>query len=239
MLWRQLEHEWRTAASPGDAFGPWLFTPDLDHRTRLTTGALGTDSHALPAGRASKARRCTAFGTAWPRFSSNEARSFKPKPDSVTPTRQPLCASTPMHSRSSMLRLPTQSNGTSTILPCAMPISRRPQHDPDRWTHEPTNQLRASCRDPVSFGTPNASPPTRPSGSTSANNAAVDSRIVRQSKSETWVADHFFDVKGVGAIVGVGAVAGSVRPDAHRRTRSLASRIPSVRASDQSSTAIW
>lgn len=67
-------------------------------------------------------------------------------------------------------------------------------------------------------------------------------RIVHQSKSETCVADDFFDVEGVGAlvapIVGVGAVAGSARPAAHRLTRSLASRIPSFRASDQSSTAI-
>lgn len=78
--------------------------------------------------------------------------------------------------------------------------------------------------------------------STSADNAAVKSRIVRQSKSETWFAGGVFDVAGGGAlvtpIVGVGAVAGSVRPDAQRRTCPLASRIPSVRASDQSSTAI-
>ena len=84
--------------------------------------------------------------------------------------------------------------------------------------------------------------PGPPSGSTSANHAAVDSRIVRQSKSDAWVPDEFFDMDGVGAlaapIVGVGTVARSVIPVAHRRTRSLASRIPSVRASDQSSTAI-
>ena len=76
----------------------------------------------------------------------------------------------------------------------------------------------------------------------SAYNASVNSWIVRQSKSETWVAHVVFDVEGVGAlaapIVGVVAAAGSVRPDAHLRTRSLASRIPRVRASDQSSRAI-
>lgn len=41
MLWNRLEHDWRTRAQPGDVFGPWLFSPDFDHHTRLTTGALG------------------------------------------------------------------------------------------------------------------------------------------------------------------------------------------------------
>lgn len=41
MLWHQLEHDWRTRAHPGEAFGPWVFSPDFDHRIRLTTGALG------------------------------------------------------------------------------------------------------------------------------------------------------------------------------------------------------
>ena len=83
--------------------------------------------------------------------------------------------------------------------------------------------------------------PTSPAGSIGTD-AAVDSRIVCQSNRETWVPDRFFDAVGVEApvasIVGVEALAGSVRPEAHRRTCALASRIPRVRASDQSCRAI-
>ena len=38
-LWHQLEEEWRSAATK--PLGVWLFSPDLDHQTRITTGALG------------------------------------------------------------------------------------------------------------------------------------------------------------------------------------------------------
>ena len=38
-LWRRLEDEWRIAAQ--QHLGVWLFSADTDHRTRITTGALG------------------------------------------------------------------------------------------------------------------------------------------------------------------------------------------------------
>lgn len=122
MLWHQLEHEWRTAASPGDAFGPWLFSPDLDHRSRLTTGALGHRFARL-------ARRAGVEGATLHRLRHSvatflvergqilQAQARLGHADAATTLR-----STPMHSRSSTLRLPTQSNGTSTILPWVTPI---------------------------------------------------------------------------------------------------------------------
>ena len=40
-LWHQFEREWRSTSPSSGPFGPWLFSANLDHRTRLTAGALG------------------------------------------------------------------------------------------------------------------------------------------------------------------------------------------------------
>ena len=63
-LWRQLESEWRSV-SPGE-FGPWLFSPDVSHRMRLTTAALGHRFARL-------ARRANADGASLHRLRHNIA----------------------------------------------------------------------------------------------------------------------------------------------------------------------
>ena len=39
-LWRTTVRQWRGTRS-GPAFGPWLFSPEIDHCTRLSTSCLG------------------------------------------------------------------------------------------------------------------------------------------------------------------------------------------------------
>ena len=70
----------------GRVFGPWLFSPDFDHRTRLTTGALG-HRFARLADRAGGRRRDAASPSAQRRHVPRRARPDPPSP-SATRTRR-------------------------------------------------------------------------------------------------------------------------------------------------------